>query len=38
VGGKVVGFFGLNEPPAKVPKFVRRIPKAMDADTLLAMQ
>jgi hypothetical protein len=36
--GKVVGFFGLNEPPSKVPKFVCRIPKATDADTLLAVQ
>jgi sulfite oxidase len=38
--GKFVAFFGLDEPPAKVPKFVRGIPleKAMDPDTLLAMQ
>jgi sulfite oxidase len=38
--GKFVAFFGLDEPPGKVPKFVRGIPvdKAMDPDTLLAMQ
>ncbi|MGI9103347.1 MAG: sulfite oxidase [Terriglobales bacterium] len=38
--GKFVAFLGLDEPPAKVPKFVRGVPldKAMDADTLLAMQ
>jgi sulfite oxidase len=38
--GKFVAFFGLDEPPEKVPKFVRGIPieKAMDPDTLLAMQ
>jgi len=38
--GKFVAFFGLDEPPSKVPKFVRGIPieKAMDADTLLALQ
>jgi DMSO/TMAO reductase YedYZ molybdopterin-dependent catalytic subunit len=37
---KFVAFFGLDEPPEKVPKFVRGIPveKAMDPDTLLAMQ
>ncbi|HKD92313.1 MAG TPA: sulfite oxidase [Terriglobales bacterium] len=38
--GKHVAFFGLDEPPGKVPKFARSIPieKAMDADTLLATQ
>ena len=38
--GKFVAFFGLDEPPAKVPKFVRGIPieKAMDPDTLLALR
>ena len=38
--GKFVAFLGLDEPPSKVPKFVRSIPieKALDADTLLAMQ
>jgi sulfite oxidase len=38
--GKFVAFFGLDEPPSKVPKFVRGIPmdKAMDPDTLVAMQ
>ena len=38
--GKFVTFFGMDEPPEKVPKFVRGIPieKAMDPDTLLAMQ
>jgi sulfite oxidase len=37
--GKFVVFFGLDEPPGKVPKFVRGIPieKATDPDTLLAM-
>jgi DMSO/TMAO reductase YedYZ molybdopterin-dependent catalytic subunit len=36
--GKHVAFFGLDEPPSKVPKFARSIPieKAIDADTLLA--
>ena len=36
--GKHVVFLGLDEPPSKVPKFVRSIPleKAMDVDTLLA--
>ncbi len=38
--GKFVAFFGLDEPPEKVPKFVRGVPigKAMDPDTLLATQ
>ena len=38
--GKFVAFLGLDEPPSKVPKFVRSIPieKAMDPDTLLAMK
>jgi hypothetical protein len=38
--GKFVVFFGLDEPPDKVPKFVRGIPieKVMDPDTLLALQ
>lgn len=36
--GKHIAMFGLDEPPSKVPKFVRSIPleKATDADTLLA--
>ena len=36
--GKHAAFFGLDEPPSKVPKFVRSIPieKALDADTLVA--
>lgn len=38
--GKFVAFKGLDEPPSKVPKFVRSIPieKALDPDTLLATQ
>ena len=38
--GKFVAFFGLDEPPEKVPKFVRGVPigNAMDPDTLLATQ
>jgi sulfite oxidase len=38
--GKHVAFKGLEEPPSKVPPFVRSIPieKALDPDTLLAMQ
>jgi DMSO/TMAO reductase YedYZ molybdopterin-dependent catalytic subunit len=38
--GKFVAFLGMDEPPGKVPKFVRGIPieKAMDLHTLLAMQ
>ncbi len=36
--GKHVAFNGLDEPPGKVPDFIRSIPieKAMDPDTLLA--
>ncbi len=36
--GKHVAFNGLDEPPGKVPDFVRSIPieKALDADTLVA--
>ena len=35
-----VAFRGLDEPPGRVPPFVRSIPveKAMDADTLVALQ
>jgi DMSO/TMAO reductase YedYZ molybdopterin-dependent catalytic subunit len=35
-----VAFVGLDEPPGKVPQFIRGIPieKAMDPDTLLAMR
>jgi DMSO/TMAO reductase YedYZ molybdopterin-dependent catalytic subunit len=38
--GKHVMFKGLDEPPSKVPAFIRSIPieKALDPDTLLAMQ
>jgi sulfite oxidase len=38
--GKHVAFKGLDEPPGKVPPFIRSIPieKALDPDTLLAMQ
>jgi DMSO/TMAO reductase YedYZ molybdopterin-dependent catalytic subunit len=38
--GRHVLFKGLDEPPGKVPPFLRSIPleKAMDPDTLLAMQ
>ncbi len=38
--GKFVAFFGMDEPPGKVPKFVRGIPieKATDKDTLLALK
>jgi hypothetical protein len=38
--GKHVMFKGLEEPPGKVPAFIRSIPieKALDSDTLLAMQ
>ena len=38
--GKHVAFNGLDEPPGKVPDFIRSIPieKAMHADTLLATQ
>ncbi len=38
--GKHVAFFGLDEPPSNVPKFVRSIPieKALDPDTLVATQ
>jgi sulfite oxidase len=38
--GKHVVFKGLDEPPGKVPQFVRSIPieKALDSDTLLAMR
>ena len=37
---KHVAFRGLDEPPGKVPAFIRSIPldKAMNSDTLLAMQ
>lgn len=37
---KHVAFEGLDEPPSKVPPFIRSIPieKALDPDTLLAMQ
>jgi sulfite oxidase len=37
---KHVMFRGLEEPPGKVPAFIRSIPieKALDSDTLLAMQ
>lgn len=37
---KHVAFKGLDEPPGKVPPFIRSIPieKALDPDTLLAMQ
>jgi DMSO/TMAO reductase YedYZ molybdopterin-dependent catalytic subunit len=38
--GKHVMFRGLDEAPGKVPQFIRSIPieKAMDADTLVALQ
>ena len=38
--GKHAVFKGLDEPPGKVPQFVRSIPieKALDPDTLLALQ
>lgn len=38
--GKHVMFGGLDEAPGKVPQFIRSIPieKAMDADTLIAVQ
>ena len=38
--GKYVVFKGLEEPPGKVPQFMRSIPieKALDPDTLLATQ
>lgn len=38
--GKHVMFKGLDEPPGKVPAFIRSIPieKALDPDTLLAME
>ncbi len=37
---KHVSFRGLEEPPGKVPQFIRSIPieKALDSDTLLAMK
>ena len=38
--GKHVAFKGLDDPPGRVPEFIRSIPieKAMDPDTLLATQ
>ncbi len=38
--GRFIAFVGLDEPPSKVPQFIRGIPvdKAMDPDTLLAMR
>jgi DMSO/TMAO reductase YedYZ molybdopterin-dependent catalytic subunit len=40
LNAKHVAFKGLDEPPGKVPPFIRSIPieKALDPDTLLAMQ